>query len=484
MFEPKRLHPITAMLNALKMFKELIIPFLLIVVFGSRGSGMGLLPLIGVGVVLLIIIASGIISWLRYTYRIEENELRIEYGLFVRKKRYIPFERIQSLDFSEGLLHRPLGLVKVKVETAGSNGLEAEAVLTAITKNEANEIHDILQKSRANGRIDPSLEAEDVPELEEEVLYKITMKELLLLASTSGGVGVVISAVFAFIFQFEEIIPYETVFHEIKEIISSGVVFVSILVFLGFALAWIVAVVGMILKYGNFILKKVDDDLIITRGLLEKRQLTIPLNRIQGIRISENLLRQPLGYASVYIESAGGSVGDTEGSSANILPFIKKTRIRDIIEENIPGYIVSNEVTPAPKRALKRYIIRGTLILIPVVPICLYFFQLWGLLTLVFLPFLALWGYLCYRDAGWHLEGNQLKLSYRSIVKNTVLMQKNKIQSLSMKESHFQRKRDLATIGATVMSGLSGAGGSVVDLEEEDVLTIYHWYSRDEKSAG
>ncbi|MDF1512079.1 PH domain-containing protein [Robertmurraya sp. DFI.2.37] len=33
--------------------------------------------------------------------------------------------------------------------------------------------------------------------------------------------------------------------------------------------------------------------------MLEKRQLTIPLNRIQGIRISENWLRQPLGYASV-----------------------------------------------------------------------------------------------------------------------------------------------------------------------------------------
>src|SRR5690606_39347729 len=60
------------------------------------------------------------ISWLRYTYRVEDMELRIEYGLFVKKKRYIPFDRIQSLDFSEHILHRPFGLVKVKVETARS----------------------------------------------------------------------------------------------------------------------------------------------------------------------------------------------------------------------------------------------------------------------------------------------------------------------------------------------------------------------------
>ena len=57
----------------------------------------------------------------------------------------------------------------------------------------------------------------------------------------------------------------------------------------------------------NFTVKKVEDDLIISRGLLEKRQMTIPLNRIQGILISENFIRQPLGLASVYMESAGGS---------------------------------------------------------------------------------------------------------------------------------------------------------------------------------
>ncbi|WP_019156414.1 PH domain-containing protein [Robertmurraya massiliosenegalensis] len=483
MSEPKRLHPIAAILNVLKILKELIIPFLLFVVFGSKGFSFELLPFLIAGVVVLLIIVSAIISWFRYTYRIEEGELRIEHGLFVRNKRYIPFERIQSLDLSEGIIHRPFGLVKVKVETAGSSGLEAEAVLTAITKEAASEIQDILQKNRASGRPNSEMETEEFPERKEEIIYKITMKELILLASTSGGIGVVISAVFAFIVQFEELIPYETVFHEIEEIISSGVILVSILIFIGFVLAWLVAVLGMLLKYGNFTLKKVDDDLIVTRGLLEKRQLTIPLKRIQGIRISENLIRQPLGYASVFIESAGGSVGDTDGASANILPFIKKNRIREIIENNIPGYIFTDEITPAPKRALKRYLFRGTIIVVPILVIFLFFFQLWGLLTLILLPIFAGWAYLCYRDAGWKQEDNQLKLSFRTIGKNTVLMQRNKIQSLSMKESVFQKKEDLASVEATIMSGFAGAGGRVVDLEEEEVLQIYHWYSRNEKSA-
>jgi putative membrane protein len=477
MSEPKRLHPITAVLNALKSLKELIIPFFAIVVFGSKGSGMVFLPFIIGAAIVLLILVFGIISWARYTYRIEEGELRIEYGIFVRKKRYIPFERIQSLDHSEGIFHRPFGLVKVKVETAGSSGLDgAEAVLTAISKKEAAAIQSVLQNIKLRDvEIDEQME-----EVREEILYKISMKELLLLASTSGGVGVVISAVIAFISQFDEIIPYETVFDELKEFIASGVIFVSLIVFVGLLLSWIIAVIGMVFKYADFTLRKVDDDLIITRGLLEKKQLTIPLNRIQGIRISENLLRQPLGYASVYIVSAGGSAADTESSAVNILPFIKKTKVREIIEGHIEGHLLSEDITPAPKRALMRYIIRGWLYVIPISAAVIFFLKLWGLLSLLLFPISAVWSYLKFKDAGWRQLGNQLTLSYRGIIKHTVYMHKNKIQALTIRESYFQRKKDLGSIDATLMSGIGGAGGTVVDIEKHDAMTMYNWYSRKE----
>src|SRR5690606_5411962 len=93
----------------------------------------GLLPLLIGLVVVLFSLIVGIIKWKRFVYWFEDGELRIEYGLFVKKKRYIPFERIQSLNYTEGIFHRPFNLVKVRVETAGSGKAgEAEAELTAI----------------------------------------------------------------------------------------------------------------------------------------------------------------------------------------------------------------------------------------------------------------------------------------------------------------------------------------------------------------
>ena len=86
MSDPKRLHPIAAVVNALRQLKEMIIPFLIFVVFGSRGTDWDLFYFFGsIGVVVLVLVY-GVLSWYRFTYRIEQGELRIEYGLIVRKK--------------------------------------------------------------------------------------------------------------------------------------------------------------------------------------------------------------------------------------------------------------------------------------------------------------------------------------------------------------------------------------------------------------
>lgn len=98
-------------------------------------------------VVAVLAVVSGIIRWRTFVYWFEDGELRVKYGLFVKKKRYIPFERIQSLNYNEGIFHRLFGLVKVQIETAGSKDGKPEAELTAIRKAAADAIE--LEMRRA-----------------------------------------------------------------------------------------------------------------------------------------------------------------------------------------------------------------------------------------------------------------------------------------------------------------------------------------------
>lgn len=479
MFEPKRLHPIVIVSNIGSRTKDFIFTFIALFFLWNKGDGGKLLLFGAVAIAMVVIILASILSWLRYTYRLEQNELRIEYGVFVRKKRYIPLERIQSLDISEGILQRLFGMVKVQIDTAGGSGNDkAEAVLTAISKEEARYIQDYVAAAK-----NPSdQEADFFQEDPTCIVYKITPTQLILLSLTSGGVGVVISAVLAFLSQLDDFIPYERLFRGIEQWAVSNMIVIAFLVFGGFVAAWIIALIGTMLKYANFNVIKTEHDLVISQGLFERRQITIPLKRIQAIRINENIIRQWLGYGSVIVESAGGSISNKEGSKVLLLPLVKLHTIEPILGALLSEYQLTSRFTPVPRRALFRYIFRSWFITVPIVVVSIVFLKAWGLLSLFILGLITFWGLLKYKDAGWSLEEQQLNLRYRTIVRTTVFIKKNKIQSLEVKESYFQRRKELGTLEAFVKVGFGGAGGRVLDLDQKDIIKIYSWFSRENKT--
>lgn len=476
MSDPKRLHPIVIVTTIGKRLKDFIFTFIaFFFIVSNKGEYGGFIVFAVIALAVCLIIINSILSWLRYTYRLEQGELRIEYGIIVRKKRYIPLERIQSLNISEGVLQRLFGMVKVQIETAGAGGEEAEAVLSAISKEEASLIGEYVTSSK-NERNHPAELGQN-----QQLVYKITRFQLILLSLTSGGAGVVISAVLAFLSQFDEFIPYERLFRQVETWAVSNIIFISVLVLIGLLLAWVLALLGTMLKYANFIVMKTQQDLIISQGLLERRQITIPLKRIQAIRINENIIRQILGYGSVIVESAGGSINNQEGSKVMLLPLVKLRDIESIITPAIPDYEMKLDFSPIPKRALGRYIFRTWLVIIPLVLVAVIFLKAWGLLSLIVLGIATLWAYLKYKDAGWRVEQEQLNLRYRTWVRTTVFTKKSRIQSLELKESFFQRKQKLASIETFVKAGFGDAGGRVVDLDRNDVETIFTWYSRKQR---
>ncbi|WP_245959519.1 PH domain-containing protein [Neobacillus piezotolerans] len=476
MFEPKRLHPVAAAVNAIRQIKGLIVPFAAFLFLGSKSElDVFYYSAAVLGVITALI--AGVLSWFRFTYRVEGNELRLEYGVFVRKKRYIPLERIQSVDRTEGILQRPFGLVQIKIETAGGGaGMEgSEAVLSAITKQDAA----LLEEAIAAGKADKAI-TKDLAGFQEVrgAIYTMPLSSLFLMGSTSGGAGVVISALLAFFFQFEEFIPYKRVFKSFEQLASNGAVFISILVFFSLLAAWFLAIAGMMVKYGNYSIMKTEEELIVLRGLLEKKKITIPLKRIQAVRITQNPLRELLGYAAVHVDSAGGSVLDKNSSRIMLLPLVKLEQIEEIFAGHLLNYEFNTNLTPLPGRSLKRYLFRYLIFTIPPAGIVAGFFQPWGSLALLVPAVSAILAYARFRAAGWGIKGEQLSLRKRILGTTTVYIQKNKIQSIDIKENYFQRRMKLARIDAFTKSGSGVAGGMVLDIELADAMEIYRWYSR------
>jgi len=469
MYNPKRLHPAAILLMIVKMVKDAIFPLVLIFLFGGNNFGTKSYLYIGFGLIILLIIGSAILSWLRFTYWIENGELRIESGLFVKKKQYIRFERIHSVNISEGLVQRLFGLAKLQIETAG--GEQADAVLSAIDKKEAESI----QLTLAEGKRGKTPQEDLGVKVLTESIFQQTFPQLFLMAATSGGVGVVFSTSAAFISQFDEIIPFDKVFSGFEHVLEASLIFITIGVLGAFILAYLIATIGIVLKYGHFTLKKNGEELVISRGLLERRQITIPIKKIQAIRISENLLRQPLGLASVYIEYAGGSAKDLENARIMLFPIIKKSHLQGLLEQFIPGYQYEVNMQGLPQRSFPRYLFRQSFIVVIIMAACIWLLRPWGFLSLVLVPLAYLWAYLKFREAGWNISGNQLQVRFRIISKQSYLFHKNRIQTISYSTNWFQLRKSLASIFITVKSGAGPTIGRVKDLEKQDASMITRW---------
>ncbi|WP_176449174.1 PH domain-containing protein [Lentibacillus sp. CBA3610] len=359
MFEAKRLHPAAILFNLIKTVRE----FLFAIVLGFitfRDESLLYFVLI-VAALLIIFIAGSVLTWYRYTYRIEDDELRIEYGVFIRKKRYISKNRIQSIDLTSGVIHRILKLTKVQIETAGT-GTGAEASLSAVKLDEGEALRKEL-KSKATQSADDAADMSEEPAEQPGPSRKISFKRLFIAGTTSGGVGVILALAVAAFSELEQFIPDRFFDDTIEWVVGLSVLILIVIGIFMLILLWLLGIAGTMIKYGNFTITKNDDELFITRGLLEKKQVTIPLKRIQAIGIQESIIRQPLGYVTVFAEIAGGSMDKGEDFSSILFPIMKRYELDKFLETFLPDYAgIQRELTPLPKRALKFYILRASVL--------------------------------------------------------------------------------------------------------------------------
>src|SRR5699024_10359252 len=192
-----RLHPIAIVLNLLRILKETIFGIGIGFVVTLKESVFYFFIFLLIFLVLLLVVS--FLSWLRFSYRVEEGELRIEQGIFIRKKRYISLHRIHKIDFTANVLHRLLKLVQVQIDTA-SSGDGAEVSLSAIDRRTAKKLRGALQKDKRT-----EIKGDSSPEV--HVSKKITWRRLFIAGTTSGSVGIILLAFLAFFSQIEEFVP-------------------------------------------------------------------------------------------------------------------------------------------------------------------------------------------------------------------------------------------------------------------------------------
>src|SRR5699024_6418774 len=229
------------------------------------------------------------ISWYRFSFEASEGELRIEQGVLIRKKLYLTSDRIQVIDISSGVVQRLFGLVAVEIKTAGSSSKEAK--ISALSREKAEALKAKLRRVAGEN-------VKEEPENAEETSHKtytLATRDLLIAATTSGRMGVALSLVGAGFSQIDQFLSDEQMYRFIETNMpqSTSVSLIVMSIIAVVVIAWIFSFLSTLVAHYDFEVVVRKKELVISRGLFERTQLTIPFNRIQAVQIREELMRQP-----------------------------------------------------------------------------------------------------------------------------------------------------------------------------------------------
>lgn len=465
-----RLHPFAAALVSLQIVKGLIVP--LIVIFLSKhsrsGSGGPLYFQIGWSLIALAgSIVWGFLSWRRFRYEVSDEQLKVTQGVFVQKKTFIPLERIQSVDVTEGVLHRLFGLVRVEVQTAG--GQKPEAVFSALARGDAARLRSMLEPGKAP-------QAQGQPGNEPAKLrltYKLPAGSLFIAALTTGGFGVSVSLLAAVMGKLDELFPDFHVYRYLWNALDAAMIPLFALGIL--LVAWMIAAIASVLKFANFTITRKENKLLLTRGLLERRQVTVPLRRIQAIRIVEEPLWQLFGYSALYAETVG--YGAQKGENAHLFPLLRNREIGEFVKRMTPQFEVPASLKhhALPRRALWCYMLSIPLVL-ALAAAAAGLIAPWAYAGLLLCPLVMIWQWWRCRSAGWSREGRMLVLRFRRLAKTTAVIPLSRVQSVSVENGPLQRRLGLSTLQIAVASGGRGAFFRLAGLPEQEARELARWY--------
>ena len=298
--------------------------------------------LIVAGVVLLAALA-GLVSWYFTRYVIDDEELRIESGAVFKTSKKVPFERLQSVDIVQPFAARLFGLAELRMEVGSGDSV---IKLHYLTRADADRLRDYLL-ARAQGQrvrigeprgpaasILTDLSAADAP------LVTVTPQRLVgsFLLSSEWLMAVIGLVVLFTVTQILDIVP--------------------------FALAALIPmVIGLVTMIGrrvigmfNFTLAESPRGLRAARGLTSLTSQSIPINRIQGIRIVQPILWRSFDWYRVDINILGYSSGEGEDNSSSatsvLLPVADRDQTRLALSRVLAGVdLDAVELHPSPPAA-------------------------------------------------------------------------------------------------------------------------------------
>lgn len=455
----RALHPASFLFELASHVRQLVLPGLFVLVAGARGSESW--QIYG----MLLVVPLALVSIARvlvFSYRFAPDELVIRSGLIVKQQRHIPFARVQNVDAVQSIFHRALGVVDVRLETAG--GEEPEAHLKVVTVAAFDELRARVHAGRQAREPVPVDAAAALP----APLLALSPAELIRCGLIQGRGLIVVGALFGLIWEaglmdwmttglFGEAMQGRGVGRQmVRTLTGRGMARPQEVLLVLAGLASLVVVTRLfsvgwaLVRLHGFTLRRIGDDLRTDFGLLTRVSATIPIRRIQSVTVHDGPLHRWFGRVSIHVDTAGGSGAAVQLQRQWLAPVIGLGEVDGLLRQFLPAAAFGQvDWQAVDARGVRRervhWLVAASLISLALVVAL-------GWWTVVPFALLLAVGEMdarrSVRALGWSLSETALFFRSGWLVRRRSVAPFAKIQAVSVHQSPFDRRLSLVRIHA------------------------------------
>lgn len=336
----RRLSPLTLLIAVIGLGPKLVRMIPALAAIGIASSWVYVAP--ALLVFLLASLGFSWLAWMRFRWRIGDDAVVIESGIFDRQHRTIPFDRIQDVSIEQGIVARALGLAKVAFETGAAEADKGKGKgdLDALALEDAEALRRSIRAWRSGAVAVAEGAAEEAAPDADAELFGMTPARLVLAGLFNFSLAAL--AVIGVAAQwFDDLLPIDIFsvrfwmnLAEDSGVGSwiathqwvAGVGAIIALLFVGFA----TGVVRTVLVNWNFLLTLGPRAYRRVRGLTTRTDVAIPLARVQAAVVATGLVRKRWGWHELRLQSLA-SDGDKE-KDHQLVPFGQLEDIDRVLE--------------------------------------------------------------------------------------------------------------------------------------------------------
>ncbi len=419
-----------------------------------------------------------IIVWSKTYISIQEQTIVIEQNTLNRKKNTIGIKNISNVNTEQNLFEMLLGTCKVKLDTNSLSTADKTDVKIVLKKARAEWFRDTVtalmkdvpenvpgknetHKNATSKNVTDtfSLRA-DLKDILRHGLFSVSIFSVLLAIASFVGSGVIIS---------QELSDGISAGKSLLSIFSGVVVFVAI----GVSAVW--DTLRDFIKYFDFQAGRVEDKIYIHYGLFKKVNYTIPIDKINAVKLNQTLIARLFGKYMVELVNVGMGDDGAERKSFFLL-YHNRTFIEEKMRSLLPEFAncMDIEETRQSKKvwlvwSMPILIYTAFAIAIPFILSSFYLeYALWFWIGSAMIGLWCLLALFCqYFTAGVGMGDYFLMLARGYGAKSRIFIRYDKIQYLKLNQNFLARACHIQNGEAYVLASSTNRVQSIPYFPEE-----------------